>query len=107
MNCSLSRTWVAIAPPKYPVSKIAPSTAVCGITYRTVQTISTIPSGRAWLSGQPRSANPFTTASGFINFMTPLKSSISTGTALMIYPAQSIFFETVVVSLWDGMSWSL
>jgi hypothetical protein len=34
------------------------------------------------------------TEGGFINFITPLKSSNSTGRALMIRPAKSLFFET-------------
>jgi len=38
---SAMRTWVAIAPPKYPVRRIAPSTCVRRTRYRSVHAIST------------------------------------------------------------------
>src|SRR5215831_3961943 len=38
-----TRTWLAIAPPRYPVSKIAPRIEVRGNKYRSVHASRTIP----------------------------------------------------------------
>ena len=44
---------------------------------------------------RPLNQNPVSkTGAGFMNFMTALVSSISADKALMIRPAQRIFFET-------------
>jgi hypothetical protein len=52
---------------------------------------------RARLSGYLSRASSCMTGAGFISFMPLLKSSINTGSALMIRPAQTIFFETGAV----------
>src|SRR5436305_4932856 len=59
-----------------------------------VQASLRIPMVTIMLSGYPNRVNASTTEAGFIRAMTPLKSSPSTGRALMTYPVQSIFFET-------------
>jgi hypothetical protein len=58
---------------------------------------------RARLSGYLSRANSCMTGAGFISFMPLLKSSINTGSALMIRPAQTIFFETGAIGVPDCM----
>jgi hypothetical protein len=47
-----------------------------------------------------------TTGAGFSNFMTPSMSRNSTGSPLMMRPAQSIFFEIEAVLVSDCMNFS-
>ena len=51
------RKWVQIAPPRKPVTRIAPRTAVCGRAYRIAQIRIRIPMGVAALSAKPVAAN--------------------------------------------------
>src|SRR3954467_4274936 len=99
MKAAPTRTCVAVAPPRYPVSRIAPSTAVCGMRYRTVQTTSTTPRPRARFSSQPNLVKPSAKPVGFTNFMTALITSISTGRMLSTQPVQYAAFETGAVSV--------
>ena len=90
---SPTRTWVAVAPPRYPVKRMAPRTDVCGITYSAVQISSRTPSPFARCSGSPNFANPSEKPAGFTNFMMALISSIRTGSVLRTRPVQTIPLE--------------
>ena len=58
------RKWVQIAPPRKPVTRIAPRTAVCGMAYRIAQIRIVIPEGVAALSAKPVAAHSAFVADG-------------------------------------------
>src|SRR6476660_4251148 len=76
---------------------IAPSTAVCGMTYMTTERSSTIPRTGMILGSQPI----FTVFAAFSslmpNFPDALMMSRSTGSALMTRPVQTIHLGVVGV----------
>src|SRR5262249_364334 len=92
-----SRTWVAVAPPRYPVSRIAPRIEVRGITKRITQISSTIPRGTTNLAEYPTWVVPSTAGARFIAFTPPSKNRNNTINALMMRPLHRLVFETEVI----------
>src|SRR6185369_4609439 len=91
-----TRACVATAPPKYPVSRIAPNTEVRGIMYRIVDATSTTPSGMIEDSGYPSCMVPSTTGAGLKNFATPSAKRNNEIKPLMMRPVHTLALETPV-----------
>src|SRR5205085_7586870 len=90
MNGSWTRTCVATAPPRYVVVRIAPSTAVRGMQYKTTTAISTMPMGTRVCRGYPNlPVNTSITPRFPVSLTTPLNNMPSTGRADRIRPAHS------------------
>src|SRR5438128_3631274 len=89
-NGSWTRTCVATAPPRYAVVRIAPSTAVRGIEYKTTQVICRMPMGTRVCCGYPNlPVNASITFRLPVSLTTPLNSIPRTGSADAVHPAQS------------------
>jgi hypothetical protein len=56
-----------------------------------------------WLSGYPYRGIPCTTGAALISFIVALKTIKSTGMALMMRPAQTIFFVVGAAVAADGL----
>src|SRR6185295_11831449 len=77
-----------MAPPRYPVRRIAPRTDVRGTTYATTEARSTTPRGTMELSGYPSFNVPSTTKESFSSLMTASKVRNSTTNPLRTRPVQ-------------------
>jgi len=85
--------WVATAPPRYPVSKIAPKMDVRGKTYTAVQSSRRTPRTFAKLNGHPKCSNASTTGAGFMNLMIPSGIRKSTTNPLKTRPIQTFLLD--------------